>query len=78
MNEDGAAVQPRANVQGPRTVSIVPMVIPNFGVKTSGVEGFKDDRKKGRGSDSDSSAVTGKNTESAQLGTDSEEDDQPS
>ena len=56
------------------------MVIPNFGVKTSAtgeqaeVKGFEDDRKKGD-NDSDSSAVTGDNTES-QLGTDSEEDDQ--
>jgi hypothetical protein len=61
-------------------LSVVPMVIPNFGVKTSAageqaeVKGFEHDRKEGD-NDPDSSAVTGENTES-QLGTDSEEDDQ--
>jgi hypothetical protein len=61
-------------------LSIVPRVIPDFGVNTSasgeqaGFKGFEGDRKKGE-NDSDDSAVSGKNTAS-QMGTDSEEDDQ--
>jgi hypothetical protein len=62
-------------------LSIVPRVIPDFGVNTSAsgeqaeFKGFEDDRKKGGENDSDDSAVSGKNTAS-QMGTDSEEDDQ--